>query len=334
MNLNNRPGRAPHNRGFWGHAHRATTLFHALWIAGLAAAQTLVSSGGGTGTIPGGSVSWSVGEPVIGTGTVPGALVTQGYQQPGTVKLRLNIAAFLEGPYNATTGLMNDALRGLGTFPLTEPFTALGYTHVSGGGETTSAPVLQVTGDDAIVDWLLVELRSTVNSANVLESRSALLQRDGDVVGTNGVSPVSFTQPVGSYHVAVRHRNHLGVMTLNPLALSNTPAIVDLTQVSTATYGTAARKSITGAFPAQVLWSGDVTFNGQVVYVGAGNDRDPILVTVGSTTPNNVLSNQYNTRDVDLDGEVRYVGAGNDRDPILVNVGSTTPNNVRVQQLP
>lgn len=27
-------------------------------------------------------------------------------------------------------------------------------------------------------------------------------------------------------------------------------------------------------------------------------------------------------------------GSGNDRDPILVNVGSTTPNNIRVQQLP
>ena len=27
-------------------------------------------------------------------------------------------------------------------------------------------------------------------------------------------------------------------------------------------------------------------------------------------------------------------GTGNDRDPILLNVGSTTPNSVRVQQLP
>jgi hypothetical protein len=29
-----------------------------------------------------------------------------------------------------------------------------------------------------------------------------------------------------------------------------------------------------------------------------------------------------------------YAGIGNDRDPILVNVGSTTPNNVRTQQVP
>lgn len=313
---------------------RTSAILVPLMLSALSPAQTLVSTSGGTGAISGGSVSWSIGEPVIGPGTVPGGLITQGYQQPTTLKLRLNVAALLEGPYNATTGLMNDALRGLGTFPLTEPFTALGYTHVGGGGEATTAPVLAVTGNNAIVDWLLVELRSTVNAATVLESRSALLQRDGDVVSMDGISPVSFTQPAGTYHVAVRHRNHLGAMTLNPVAVSSTPAAVDLRSAATATYGTAARKSVTGTFPAQALWAGDVTFNGQVQYTGAGNDRDPILVTVGSTAPNNVVTNTYSTRDVNMNGSVQYIGAGNDRDPILTTVGSTTPNNVRVQQLP
>ena len=35
-----------------------------------------------------------------------------------------------------------------------------------------------------------------------------------------------------------------------------------------------------------------------------------------------------------MNGQVKYTGSGNDREPILVNVGSTTPNNVRTQQLP
>ena len=42
----------------------------------------------------------------------------------------------------------------------------------------------------------------------------------------------------------------------------------------------------------------------------------------------------YDRRDVNMDGVIKYTGANNDRDPILLNVGSTTPNNVRVQQLP
>ena len=55
---------------------------------------------------------------------------------------------------------------------------------------------------------------------------------------------------------------------------------------------------------------------------------------MGSSAPNNVVTGTYSGRDVNLNGEVKYTGGGNDRDPILVNVGSTTPNNIRVEQLP
>ena len=34
------------------------------------------------------------------------------------------------------------------------------------------------------------------------------------------------------------------------------------------------------------------------------------------------------------DRHLAYTGPGNDRDPILVNVGSTTPNNTKLEQLP
>ena len=83
------------------------------------------------------------------------------------------------------------------------------------------------------------------------------------------------------------------------LGLSNTP--VDLSAASTSTFGTAARKSVGGAFPAEALWTGDVTFNGQVKYTGSGNDRDPVLAGVGSTTPNNPVT-LYSNRDVNMNG--------------------------------
>jgi hypothetical protein len=136
--------------------------------------------------------------------------------------------------------------------------------------------------------------------------------------------------PAGSYLVAVRHRNHLGVMTAGAVALSNMPATIDLTASATACWGAGARKSIGTV---QALWAGDVTFNGGIKYTGSANDRDPILTTVGATTPNATVS-VYSTRDVNLDGQVQYAGSGNDRDPILVNVGGTSPNATRTQQLP
>jgi hypothetical protein len=83
-----------------------------------------------------------------------------------------------------------------------------------------------------------------------------------------------------------------------------------------------------------VLWPGDGLRDGSVAYTGQGNDRDPILVMVGSTTPNNVVTGTYSVLDSNLNGTVSYVGANNDRDPILLTVGSTTPNSVRQAQLP
>ena len=201
-------------------------------------------------------------------------------------------------------------------------------------GESVSPTVFSPTGNNAIVDWVIVELRDNADPSIVVASRSALIQRDGDVVATDGTSPVTLAIAPGTYRVALRHRIHLGVMTLNGVPLSGLPSTVNFTSVATSTYGTAALKSVSGTFPTQALWAGDVSFNGEVKYTGSANDRDPILVTVGSTTPNNIIANTYSTRDVNMNGNVQYAGSGNDRDPILVNVGSTTPNNLRLQQLP
>jgi hypothetical protein len=240
----------------------------------------------------------------------------------------------LEGPYSTGTGLMGDALRGSGLLPTLEPYTALGYVHAGGGGgETTTAPVLAVTGNNAPVDWVVVELRDAGDPMVVLATTSALLQRDGDVVAADGSSAVHFPPSAGDFYVAVRHRNHLGVMTESSVALNAIPALVDFTSVATNTFGIEARKTINGTFPTQALWAGDVTFNKELKYSGSGNDRDPILATVGSTTPNNTVT-VYSTRDVNMNGQVKYAGSGNDRDAILVNVGSTTPNGLRQEQLP
>lgn len=292
---------------------------------------TLVSCGGDHSGLPGGaSISWSIGEVVAGNGSVTGGQVTQGMQQPSRIAVRLSVAALLEGPYNAVTGQMNDALRSGGWLPLSEPYGALGYTHVGGGGEVTTGAVLAVTGVNAIVDWVFLELRSGANNSVVSATRSALLQRDGDIVDTDGVSPVHFNAPPGAYYIGLKHRNHLSVLTLSTVVLGGTAVGVNLRDGSTPTYGTNALKTINSD---RVLWAGDVRGNGDVKYTGGNNDRDAILVKVGGVTPTNTATG-YWREDVNLDAVVKYTGGANDRDPILVNVGSLTPNNVRVQQLP
>ncbi len=251
----------------------------------------------------------------------------------GDCGVNFYLKAFLDGAYTSGT-LMSDALRASNLLPTTQPYTGLGYVYTgSPTGLTISPSLLTVTGANAIVDWVVVELRNPATPATVVASRPALVQRDGDIISTDGDAYVNFPVTAGSYHVALRHRNHLGVMTGAPVTLSADPAntTIDFRSQSFAAFGSNPRVLKSANF---CLWAGDATGNGVLKYTGTTNDRDPILIAVGSTTPNNVLANQYSRLDTNMDGSVKYTGSGNDRDIILTNVGSTTPNNTRTQQLP
>ena len=246
-------------------------------------------------------------------------------------QVSLALTVKLEGPLDQGSGIMNDPLRTAGLIPATEPYTGLGFTQAAGGGGESFVPsVLTVAGNNAIVDWVRVELRAQPSPNVVVATRQALVQRDGDVVATDGLSPIQLGVGAGNYYVAVRHRNHLGAMTATAIALGPAPTTIDLSAPATATWGTNARKTI-GSITA--LWTGNARQDAELKYTGSNNDRDPILTVVGSTTPTNTVAG-YQGVDVNMDGVIKYTGSGNDRDPILVNVGSTTPNNVRSEQLP
>ena len=228
-------------------------------------------------------------------------------------------------------GLMQDGLRSQGLIPPSQPYTGLGYNFI---GSTTNVSVspalLAASGSNAIVDWVVVELRNS--PANVVYSKPALLQRDGDVVDADGSGYLNFPVPAGMYYVALRHRNHLGVRTSFTWNLGADPAATYINlRIQSNVYGINAL-GFNGALYG--LWAGDATGNGQLRYTGTGNDRDPILTAVGGSTPNNTVPNVYDRRDTNLDGVIKYTGSANDRDVILTNVGSTTPNNTRTQQLP
>lgn len=235
---------------------------------------------------------------------------------------------FLEGPYDATLGLMHDSLRVRGLIPAQEPFSALGLAPMNSYA-TLNPNLLNVPGPDAIVDWVVIELRDQSSPGSVVERRCALLQRDGDVVSTDGGSPVPMASPAGAYHVAIRHRNHLGAMSAAAINLSGA-ITVDLTTSATATFGSEARKN---SGVVELLWAGNALLDGVLRYVGNNNDRDPILLAIGGSVPTASLAG-YESEDINMNGEVRYVGQGNDRDPILVNIGGSVPTNTRIEQLP
>jgi hypothetical protein len=243
------------------------------------------------------------------------------------------LKAFLQGPYDDDTDLMQDSLRRKSLVPLTEPYTAMGYTFVGGGGETTTNAVL-IDNDpapNAVVDWVVVEVRDPSTPTTIIRSQAGLLWRDGSIVQPNGQYPFRMNVPDGTYHVSVRHRNHLGVMTNTAVSFTGPlGATVDFGVPGTVTFGTDARKNIGGKM---VLWAGDVTFNDDVQYTGVGNDRDPVLSAIGGVVPTNLFLG-YHRGDVNMNGTVQYTGLGNDRDLILSTIGGVVPTNIREAQLP
>lgn len=260
-------------------------------------------------------------------------------QLPCSLPARLDMKVLLEGPLDSVAGLMSDALRQQGLVPLNEPYTALGYAYRGGGGgESIDASVLLNTGEDAIVDWVVVEVRAAGDPGRLIFSRAGLLQRDGDVADVDGVQDIGLCVEPGNYHIAVRHRNHLGIMSAVPVSFfSGQFGLIfadplDLSSPGVRAYQEGQSRKQVGARMA--MWSGDVNFDGRVQYTGPDNDRDMILQSIGGSVPTNVQVDVYTQPDVNLDSRVKYVGQGNDRDPILQSIGGSVPTNIREGYIP
>lgn len=232
---------------------------------------------------------------------------------------------------------MNDNLRSLGLIPATSPY---------GTGETIANPsaVFAVTGNNAIVDWVLVQLRT--GNTNIVTSASGLLQRDGDVVGTDGVTALSFpgAGENTSYQVAVLHRIHLGCLTTGYFQPStSTPPLVDLTVSTTPTWQSLSAVGRRANGSKMTLFSGDTGYfdfilpDKKVAFQGPNNDNTWVLWRV-LNDPNNVNSlvnyivyNVYDYADVNMDGNVIYQGPNNDSAPILFSVLSSPLNTSQSQ---
>ena len=273
----------------------------------------------------------------------------------GQSVVKLTAKVFLRGAYDTNVGLMLDGLRSQGLIPLVQPYGKGSYTDIPhiGAEEATTTSVLSVTGSNAIVDWVSVELRDKNNPSVILYSRSGLVQRDGDIVDVDGVSCLSFVGAVPeSYYVTVRHRNHLGAMTANAIALtSSCSALVDFTSSSLSLYKKATTDPEYTAYPTvdlgsvRALWGGNASPDRFVIYQGPNNDRtfigSVVLTDAGNTEGlNNYMVTGYLRPDINLDGLVIFQGPGNDVN-LLFNEIFTHPENVEklnnfiiYQQLP
>lgn len=226
----------------------------------------------------------------------------------------ISARTFLQGPFDNTTGFMKDQLRVNNLIPLVEPYSALGYTSVIGGGETMDVSLLDIEGDDAIIDWLFLEIMDADDPSLVLATKCVLLQADGDLMDHDGNTLISIDGiDNGTYYLGIHHRNHLPVYTATAIAFSPITTI-DFTLSSTATSGVNALFDNTSEM---LMWAGDANGDGSIIYAGSGTDVNEISSLVFTNLANPLFSptipvSGYHTADVNMDGMVIYAGFGTD----------------------
>ena len=237
----------------------------------------------------------------------------------------------LSGNYESSTTLMKDDLRILNLIPTQEPYTALAYPFIHGGNEIIDPLELTESGNQAVVDWIVIELRSSSDPSNIVSSQAGIILRNGEICNPQR-KPLLFDDiPLGNYHVAVQHRNHLACMTSESMNLSSGDVLIDFTGTPQSVYGTNARKQL--AINIYGLWPGDANRDGLIRYNGAANDKNSILSQVGLSSANTVIQS-YDSNDVNMDGSIKYNGANNDKNMILSQTGLTTPNEIITEQIP
>jgi hypothetical protein len=249
-------------------------------------------------------------------------------------RAELIVKAYLQGAYLPSLGRHKNILAGwatnLNVNALSQPYNIAAFGNYA-GTETVSNGFFAATADTTdIIDWVLVEIKNSSNS--LIARRAAFIREDGYIVDLDGTSPVRLSGlATDSYHITIRHRNHLGISTQNmtainarALGIASAPGLnFDFTSAPDADiFGTSSAYKIAGG--KNVMVGGNANSNNNVKYGGPSNDPASILGYLGGN-PIITMSNVYTPNDVNMDGSVKYGGPSNDPSFILATVLGGSP---------
>jgi len=126
-------------------------------------------------------------------------------------ELLVDISIMLEGVYSGDT--MRTTLSDSEILVLSQPYNTLPWNYE--GDESVSVI------PSGVVDWVLVELRDKNDSNIIHGTRAGFLLSTGKIVDLDGTSGLSFLLPEDDYFISVIHRNHLSVMSANPVVITS-----------------------------------------------------------------------------------------------------------------
>ncbi|MEL6651942.1 MAG: SdrD B-like domain-containing protein [Bacteroidota bacterium] len=240
--------------------------------------------------------------------------------------VKVKVVSILGGAVR-NDGEMGTELQDNGLLPVAEPYSGLGY-----GLDNPGINLLPGNIPDA-VDWITVELRDKNDSTQIVASKAAIIKKDGCIVDANTGEALCFENTAkGSYFVAVRHRNHLDIMTADPVFLDDQEFTVDFTDPNLPTSAIDGQKELDSGLSG--LWGGDANGDNELKFSGANRDPQNILMIIGGTDPTQQTTPGYYLEDTNLDGISKFSGPNRDPQIILENIGGNDPTQTRKSGLP
>lgn len=211
-----------------------------------------------------------------------------------TTPLRVKIKVLLQGPYAGSSN-MNASLRALNMLPIAQPFNTAPINYK---GSEMLYDLSEIPTN--AIDWILIELRQNSNPSIIIAQRAALLLADGTVSDFDGNGEsVAFPQLAtnsGNYYLSIKTRNHLPVLSANPVALPNTiPFNFNLPDnVAGNTNQLVQHSDNIYLIPAGDCWP-----NGVITY----QDINQLITNLPATYPT------YHTADCNMDGFINPADA-------------------------
>lgn len=209
--------------------------------------------------------------------------------------------ALLGGAYSSSN-LMNTNLNTNFILPNLQPFNQPPWYY--NGTEAVGNFPANTT------DWVLLELRSKNNIDSIVYRRAALIMSNGDIIDTDGCNTIAFGANYNEYYVALRHRNHLDVISSEAIFLQGQQ--LDFTNPANVLNGESQMLLLNnGLFG---LKPGDIDANGVITYSDFNAYKQQVAA-----------SNSYNKADCNLDGTVNL----NDFNLIRANTSSIGISSIR-----
>lgn len=209
---------------------------------------------------------------------------------PGASGTLCELKVILQGPYNSLLSNMSTTLRNTNRLPLTQPYNSAPWNYT--GSENT--PTYDAQPPTA-TDWVLIEARSAADPTQLLDRRAGFVLSNGVVVSTGGTNGITFGSiTAGSYHIVVRHRNHLPIMSSIPVVLPNSGNPYDFTLSAAKTLGEGQTVQLNPN-----VWgmrAGDLNANGVITFTDYNLYQSQIL--------SGMTMNGYFKPDLSLDGNV------------------------------